>query len=582
MSSRFFQDELAYLRDSGGEFGRAHPGLAASLAQRGIDPDVERLLEGFAFLTARIRERAEDCVPELAQELAEMLQPGYVRPLPAATVVNFEVQPEALRGRQILSAGTLVQSGPHADTACRFRTVQDCALLPLRLREAHLAAAGARRYRLALSFALPTHAAEVIFAPDGLRLFFGQAFARASNLWLAVLRHTVALEATSDEGRVALSTGDIRCPALGEEAALYPGFAAPHRLAQDYFNFAHKFLFVDIGGLERLRSWQVTYFTLTFTLEDCPPLALALPQDAVRLHCVPAVNLFAESAMPLRAGASGEEHLLRADGLEPAHQQVYAVPKVSALSAGSGARRDYPAFADFVHAAPGAPGHFHRLRRARSSVDGGIDTYLSLFSGPHDVLRGQREVVSVELLCTNRWLPTQLRLGDLSVLPQSGLPLRACNVTEISAPLSPPLGDEMYWQLLAQLALGHREVRSAADLRQLLAGCNLQRYAGHSGATANARRIAAVRGLEVGREQRLVRGVPVGGLRYRLAVDEAGFVSEGDAYIFGLVLDDAMAAALPINSFHALQLRLRPSLMGYRYSVRGLGSPHERKSFFHR
>ena len=75
MFQRYYQDELSYLRELGREFAAAHPALAHSLAEEGADPDVERLLEGFAFLGAQIRQKLDDEFPELTHSLLEMLYP---------------------------------------------------------------------------------------------------------------------------------------------------------------------------------------------------------------------------------------------------------------------------------------------------------------------------------------------------------------------------------------------------------------------------------------------------------------------------------------------------------------------------
>src|SRR5262249_18676828 len=77
--NKYYQDELAYLRELGREFAQAYPQLAPMLADRGGDPDVERLLEGTAFLTARVREKLDDELPEAIHAIAELIFPQLVR-----------------------------------------------------------------------------------------------------------------------------------------------------------------------------------------------------------------------------------------------------------------------------------------------------------------------------------------------------------------------------------------------------------------------------------------------------------------------------------------------------------------------
>lgn len=50
-------------------------------AEKDADPDIERLLEGVAFLTGNLRQKIEDEFPELTHGLIKMLWPNYLRPL---------------------------------------------------------------------------------------------------------------------------------------------------------------------------------------------------------------------------------------------------------------------------------------------------------------------------------------------------------------------------------------------------------------------------------------------------------------------------------------------------------------------
>ena len=89
MFDRYYQDELAYLRELGKEFAKAHPALAPMLAGPGSDPDVERLLEGVAFLTSKLRLKLDDELPEIVHSLLEILWPHFLRPIPSTTIVEF-------------------------------------------------------------------------------------------------------------------------------------------------------------------------------------------------------------------------------------------------------------------------------------------------------------------------------------------------------------------------------------------------------------------------------------------------------------------------------------------------------------
>ncbi len=88
----YYNAELAYLREQGAEFAARFPKVAARLqleAGKCADPHVERLLEGVAFLTARVRRKIDDEFPEITDALLGVLYPHYQRPLPSMTVVQF-------------------------------------------------------------------------------------------------------------------------------------------------------------------------------------------------------------------------------------------------------------------------------------------------------------------------------------------------------------------------------------------------------------------------------------------------------------------------------------------------------------
>ena len=60
--------------------------VAGRLGMRGIevaDPYVERLLEGFAFMSARIQLKMDAEFPRFSQRLLDLVYPGYLAPTPA-------------------------------------------------------------------------------------------------------------------------------------------------------------------------------------------------------------------------------------------------------------------------------------------------------------------------------------------------------------------------------------------------------------------------------------------------------------------------------------------------------------------
>ncbi|MEQ9323904.1 MAG: type VI secretion system baseplate subunit TssF, partial [Polyangiaceae bacterium] len=138
MFNKYYQDELTYLRELGQEFASAYPAIAPMLAETGGDPDVERLLEGVAFLTGKLRQKIDDELPEVIHSVAALLFPHYVRQIPATSIVEFAPLPNVVREKVLVARGAEVGSVPVEGVSCRFRTTQDVELLPLSVEDVRL------------------------------------------------------------------------------------------------------------------------------------------------------------------------------------------------------------------------------------------------------------------------------------------------------------------------------------------------------------------------------------------------------------------------------------------------------------
>ncbi|MEI7902699.1 MAG: type VI secretion system baseplate subunit TssF, partial [bacterium] len=72
------------------------------------DPHVERLLEAFAFLAARVHLKIDDEFPEISEALLGILTPHYVRPIPSMPVAEFTLAPEQGKLRRAYEVEGLV------------------------------------------------------------------------------------------------------------------------------------------------------------------------------------------------------------------------------------------------------------------------------------------------------------------------------------------------------------------------------------------------------------------------------------------------------------------------------------------
>jgi len=564
--SKYYQSELSYLRELGQEFSEANPSLAGLFAEQGGDPDVDRLLEGFAFLTARIRERIEDAVPEVVDALAEMIVPQYTRTLPACSVVEFLPQQTALRGRHKLPAGTEIGARPIGGTTCLFRTSVDLELLPLSLNEFNFDHSVEAHPEIRLGFRT-TQAADALLAEtERLRLFLHGPLGLTTTTYLWMLRHLKDVVYKASDGfTMSLGASAVHPVGVSPEQPMLPWpRLAPDglRVMQEYFTLSQKLLFVDVKGLSKVPAEHATeQFVLQFVFERPPKLPERLDKDNFRLHCVPVVNLFEVSADPIARDHRQSEYLVRASGVNPLHMEVYDVKSVTGLLANRRGRREYTPFYSYEHVTKSRGDQaFYLTRRARSPIDDGLDTYLTVLT-PRDVEPDfEEETLSIDLVCTNRLLPAELRAGDISVpTPRSPTIARFRNLTHVTRPVRPPIGSELHWRLVAHLSLNIRTLANTESLRSLLGLYNFHEDADQQLGKQNRLRVESIRDVAVRAARKLIDRVPVRGQHTTIEVDQAAFASEGDVFAFGSALDWMFATETPLNSFHQLTVVLHPS-----------------------
>jgi len=593
MFAKFFESELLYLRERGNEFASGPYQAAAGLHDhRGGDPDVARLLEGFAFLTARIHERLDDAVPELVENLVELLLPHMLRPLPATAIVQFSTNLHALRGLQKIPRGRPLEAPTRHGTVCRFRTTSDVDLLPVEVASAELdrstPGAPSLTLRLRLTEAgrgllCQAREASSKAAPPELRFFIAGKPALVYDLRLLLLGgrcksvrsrllSTTAASPNTPPPPPPLELGAEAITAIGfaDDDALVPWPTLSHpglRLVQEYLFAPEKFWFFAVRGPFFADS-RGDLLELRFQFESADPLPGEVSADNFLLHCTPVVNLFDATADPTRLDPLVQEHRLRPAGLPHPHAEVYAIKNVRSSRAGRADERSYAPFFGYAHALdPRAL--FYSVRRSRSPADGGVDVHLAVHAA-HGAQAPELlgEVLHTDLLCTNRALVTDLNKEAICREPRAGA-LQVRTITEVSPPVSPPLGSELYWRLLAHLSLGQASLADPVTLRNLLALYDFQPNTPRSPAA----RIAAIRKVEARIVTRIAAGAPVRGTETTIELDETKFVGPGEAHLLLGVLDALFADSVGINSFNQLAARLHPSDIRFRWPPRNGNLP---------
>jgi type VI secretion system protein ImpG len=573
--SKYYQDELNFLRELGREFAGAYPQLAPMLADRGGDPDVERLLEGTAFLTARVREKLDDELPEAIHAMAQLLFPQLVRPLPSASILELTPLPNVLRDRITVATGTEFGTVAVDKTQCIFRSSAPCELSPWVIDDVRLDLLPGGKQQLRIELRVPMGVAAASFAPKSLRLHLPGETRQSLQLlmWLHERTESIALIETkvtgAQERAVTLAKDALRLVGFDEQEALlpfprtsFPGF----RLLEEYYTLPAKFAFIDIHGVDRVGELgpEVSKFAIAFRFDSALPTAFRLTKDSFKLHCVPVVNIFKTTAEPIRLATTRDEYLVRVAGLPPAHGEVYAIQSVEAIARGTGRRFTIPGFYEFSHLGRSRQDQYYYATHLRPSVVGeGADLSISIGSPEDASVPPDADVLSIDMLATNRQLASALRAGEISV-PTSSSPA-FCTFKNLSAAtrhVPPPLGRELHWRVIAHAVMGLRALTEPDVLRTALDVYNLHGLVDRQAARANELRLAALKDVRVTASERLYRGAAVRGVAIDIDVEESGFDGDGDLFLFAAVLDRFFADYISMNSFsrttiHGLSTKLK-------------------------
>jgi len=599
-----YNRELQHLRDMAGEFAAEYPKIAGRLSLDGFecaDPYVERLLEGFAFLAARVQLKFDSGYSRFTQHLLETVYPSLLAPLPSMLIAQFEpdLRDANLAAGFTLPRGSALKSriAPDEQTACDYRTGHATTLWPLTVRDADylarpgdLAAIGLApqdfqtlrppKAGIRLRFDIGAGLQGRQLALNSLPLYLRGSDQIPARLYEQLLGHGLGFVVRPVGGaapwQVFRDGRHLRALGFSDDEALLPasprGFSG-YRLLQEYFAFPSRFQFVALDGLkEALTRCEQSAFEIVVLLDRSDPaLDRAVDGSAFALNCVPAINLFPKHADRILINDRDTDHHLVVDRTRPMDFEVHSVTGV--IGHGTARRQAFePFYAPGRRSASGpATGYYtlNRLPRRVSTAQRrkgmrssylGSETYLSLVDAQERAMTDEVRELSVETLCTNRDLPFLMPIGgsdDLRLDGQAPLTGIRC-IKGPTRPMPPHSDGESHWRLINQLSLNYLSLvdgegqQGAAALRDLLG------LYGDTTQPAIARQIEGLVGVsQRAVHRRLPSPGPIAfgrGLEITLSCDDAAFEGSG-AFLLGAVLEQFFARYVSINSFTETVLR---------------------------
>jgi type VI secretion system protein ImpG len=588
-----YENELVAIRQLGREFARERPAIAERLqlsdhTGASQDPHVERLIEAFAFLTARLQVKLKDEFPELVDALLGMLYPHYLAPVPSMTIAQLHIDP----GQSGMTSGPLVPrdtemySRDISGMPCRFRTTMPVRLWPLQVPKARYESSpfpaeivpppASRDAQAALRIELQCMGGVPLnkLGLASLRFFISGDLPTSQQLYELIFNHVTNVlvripDAPSGRDSLVLPPAALSPVGFEEDDGMlnygprsFPGY----RLLTEYFAFPHKFLFFEVTGLERLEPLPVGQHVelILFLNRAAPQLETRVKVDTFRLACTPAVNLFTQSTEPIRLSRTKTQYLVVPDSRRPLAMEVFSIDEVESIHPETKETIRYQPFYSFRSRGEGDGRQaywYHHRQPSLSATDMGTDVYLALVDMDFQPTVPSTEVVLVKTTCTNRNLPADVQKTgsvdwNFKLVGQSPV-RRITTPVDPTRPLRLPLKTNR-WRLMSHLALNHLSIASgpdgAAALREML------RLYDYTGSASIAQQIdglysmATARGLAPVREGH-ARGF-CRGLDVTITFDDEKYPGTG-FYLLASVLERFLGQYATINSFSRLIAKSR-------------------------
>jgi type VI secretion system protein ImpG len=614
----YYNSELRHVREMAGEFAHEFPKIAGRLTldrdakEICPDPYVERLLEGFAFLAARVHLKLDAEFPRFTQTLLETIYPHYLAPVPAMGVAHFEPDPREPGPEEgfLLERGTALRSVDE-ETRCQFSTAHDLRLWPLRITEARyytrdivgLELPGALEAKAAISIRLQTNAGRkfeelkldrlpiFIRGSDGIPIsIYEQIFTRASH---------VVLQATkgSRQFREILPASTIRRIGFGEEEAILPNGPRSfegYRLLKEYFACPQRFLFFELTGLAQAiqRSDSDRLDIIVVLRAPEPRLDNRVDASTFALFCTPIVNLFRKRLAPILISDRFSEFHIVPERTRPIDFEVYEIEEVGGVTANSNQEQRFEPF--YRARGEGEPSSayytVHRAPRVLTAKEkkfgavssyAGSEVFISLVDSKAAPYPRRLSQLNLTALCTNRHLPLQspISIGETDLTTELYAPVTSIRwMVGPTVPIVSTAEGGPAWRVISHLSLNYLSLLDAKEGEGAVALRELLKLYVNPNDLFTLRQIDGIRSAV---SKPIIRRVNIPGpltfargLEIKVIMDESAFEGSG-IFVLGAVLAQFFARYVSINSFTETvivserrgEIIRWPSLIGKRHTA---------------
>jgi type VI secretion system protein ImpG len=592
---KYYNGELQHIRELAGEFALEFPKIAGRLGLESFecaDPYVERLLEGFAYMAARVQLKVDAEFPRFTQNLLEMVYPHYLAPTPSMVIA--QCQPDLMEGA--LHEGFLIprktplrgQIGKNEQTACEYRTAHDLTLWPLEITEAEYLSGASTvvnsgapsltglkagvRLRLKTTAGLKFNQLSL----DNLPIYLRGVGELPSKIYEQLLSNSIAVViqpvSASITWQHVVKHNPIVAVGFDENQALLPHSSRSfqgYRLLQEYFSFSERFMFVELTQLQTaLCQCEDDELDIIILLNrNNPDLVNSIDVSRFALFCTPAVNIFPKKIDRVHLTQQTAEYHLVPDRTRPLDYEVYQVTEVIGFGNSIDDKQEFLPFYQAnatdhrqkrayysINRLPRVQSMRQKLQGPRSSYAGN-ELYISLVDANETPFRSELKQLGINTLCTNRDLPLQLPIGigktDFTI--QMGAPV--ASIRCLSGPTKPRPSNahkDSAWKLISHLSLNYLSICNNSEKEGAMALRSLLSLYSENNDVSSRKQVEGVLSIS---SKPIVRRINISGpivfgrgLEITISVDESAFEGSG-VFLFGAVMAQFFAHYVSLNSF---------------------------------
>ena len=554
-----YLQELARLRTLGQEFAQEQPMVASYLGGESGDPDVERLLQGVAFLSALVRKKLDDEVPEFINDVVSLVGTDIVGPLPAMSVLKLDSTGKNPNGVEI-QAGSEFASQPIDGTPCIFSTSWSLITQPVELISCLTETAG-NNGRITLNLELQ-NLLLAQWTGNKLSIYFSGPYPEAANMDYTVLHKLkkVSVRFGTDKNTQSYPL-TVQFPGLDPEKSLFPvkAVVAGHlRWARQSQAFPERGFFIELSGFNAApKPPGVKEFSIDFDFIYKGQHINKITNAHFTLNAVPACNIFDTSAIPIQRTGLQENYLIAPLGFDSDKVQIFDVQKVTGREEGNSIEHEYfPTSSVFM----GTSGHSYQVIAEESVRQGSINHFLRLPFNSTSIgsfigANPKRETLSLFVRCTNGILAERIRLGEINLrTPQSPEKVTVTNITVPIGATKPAIGSDGMWKVAAHARLNLGAAADTKTLKELLSlylpegGENVGRV------VAQRRRVEGIENVSLASDTRLVKGNLYRGVVVTIQLHHNFYPCTGDLYLFANVLAYVLAGFVELNTYVTLRV----------------------------